>query len=114
MWKVFDSVPVLRGISFDLMAGEIHALLGGNGSGKSTTVKILCGAHKPTAGIIELNGQPQSFDRPSDAHAKGIYMVPQSRTFSPIRRFARIFSSALPETLEPIPNVASAWPANSV
>jgi AI-2 transport system ATP-binding protein len=77
VWKVFESVPVLRGISFDLKAGEIHALLGGNGSGKSTTVKILCGAHKPTAGTIELNGQPQSFDRPSDAHAKGIYMVPQ-------------------------------------
>jgi AI-2 transport system ATP-binding protein len=77
VWKVFESVPVLRGISFDLKAGEIHALLGGNGSGKSTTVKILCGAHKPTAGIIELNGQPQDFDRPSDAHAKGIYMVPQ-------------------------------------
>jgi AI-2 transport system ATP-binding protein len=77
VWKVFESVPVLRGISFDLKAGEIHALLGGNGSGKSTTVKILCGAHKPTAGVIELNGQPQTFDRPSDAHAKGIYMVPQ-------------------------------------
>ena len=77
VWKVFESVPVLKGINFDLRAGEIHALLGGNGSGKSTTVKILCGAHNPTAGTIELNGQEQSFDRPSDAHAKGIYMVPQ-------------------------------------
>ena len=77
VWKVFESVPVLKGINFDLRAGEIHALLGGNGSGKSTTVKILCGAHNPTAGTIELNGQEQTFDRPSDAHAKGIYMVPQ-------------------------------------
>ena len=77
IWKVFVGVPVLKGIDFDLRAGEIHALLGGNGSGKSTTVKILCGAYKPTAGAIEMNGKAVSFDRPSDAHRHGVYMVPQ-------------------------------------
>ncbi len=77
IWKLFAGVPVLKGIDFDLRTGEIHALLGGNGSGKSTTVKIVSGAYRPTAGTIELGGHPVSFDRPSDAHRHGIYMVPQ-------------------------------------
>jgi AI-2 transport system ATP-binding protein len=77
IWKVFAGVPVLKGIDFELRAGEIQALLGGNGSGKSTTVKILCGAYQPTAGTIEMNGQVVQFDRPSEAHRHGIYMVPQ-------------------------------------
>ena len=77
IWKVFAGVPVLKGIDFDLRAGEIHALLGGNGSGKSTAVKILCGAYQPTAGAIEMNGQTVTFDSPSDAHRHGVYMVPQ-------------------------------------
>ncbi len=77
IWKVFEGVPVLRGIDFDLRAGEVHALLGGNGSGKSTTVKIICGAYRPTEGAIFVAGAPVSFARPSEAHDKGIYMVPQ-------------------------------------
>ncbi len=77
IWKVFAGVPVLKGIDFALRAGEIHALLGGNGSGKSTTVKILCGVYQPTAGAIEMQGRSVSFDKPSDAHRHGVYMVPQ-------------------------------------
>lgn len=77
IWKVFESVTVLRGINFDIRPGEVHALLGGNGSGKSTTVKILSGAYRPTGGVIEVGGVIKEFSRPSDAHAEGIYMVPQ-------------------------------------
>jgi len=77
IWKVFASVAVLRGIDFDIRPGEVHALLGGNGSGKSTLVKIMSGAYQPTAGAIEIDGQPRVLARPSDAHAHGIYMVPQ-------------------------------------
>jgi AI-2 transport system ATP-binding protein len=77
IWKIFESVTVLRGIDFDIHAGRVHALLGGNGSGKSTTVKIISGAYQPTAGRIEINGAPEVLSRPSEAHAKGIYMVPQ-------------------------------------
>ena len=77
IWKVFESVTVLRGIDFDIRPGEVHALLGGNGSGKSTIVKIISGAYQPTAGLIEVEGKAQILARPSQAHAHGIYMVPQ-------------------------------------
>ncbi len=77
IWKVFESVTVLRGIDFDILQGEVHALLGGNGSGKSTIVKIISGAYQPTAGTIIIDGHPQVLARPSEAHAQGIYMVPQ-------------------------------------
>jgi len=77
IWKVFESVTVLRGIDFAIYPGQVHALLGGNGSGKSTIVKIISGAYQPTAGTIEIAGVPEVLARPSEAHAKGIYMVPQ-------------------------------------
>ncbi|MFD2175264.1 sugar ABC transporter ATP-binding protein [Rhodobacter lacus] len=77
IWKVFESVTVLRGIDFEIYPGQVHALLGGNGSGKSTIVKIISGAYKPTAGAVEVDGVPVALGKPSEAHAKGIYMVPQ-------------------------------------
>ena len=77
IWKVFESVTVLRGIDFEIYPGKVHALLGGNGSGKSTMVKIISGAYQPTAGTIEINGVETVLATPSEAHAHGIYMVPQ-------------------------------------
>lgn len=77
IWKVFESVTVLRGIDFEIYPGKVHALLGGNGSGKSTMVKIISGAYQPTAGAIEINGVETMLATPSEAHAHGIYMVPQ-------------------------------------
>jgi len=77
IWKVFESVTVLRGIDLDIYPGTVLALLGGNGSGKSTIVKIISGAYRPTAGRIEIRGVPANLSQPSDAHARGIYMVPQ-------------------------------------
>ena len=77
IWKVFESVTVLRGIDFEIYPGMVHALLGGNGSGKSTMVKIISGAYQPTAGTIEINGVETVLATPSEAHAHGIYMVPQ-------------------------------------
>ncbi|MBZ4023484.1 ABC transporter [Rhodobacter sp. TJ_12] len=77
IWKVFESVTVLRGIDFEIFPGQVHALLGGNGSGKSTIVKIISGAYTPTAGTVEVDGAPVNLCKPSVAHDKGIYMVPQ-------------------------------------
>ncbi len=77
IWKVFNGVPVLWGIDLDLHNGEIHALLGGNGSGKSTTMKILSGVYQADAGRIYFQGEPTHIDSPATAHMLGIYMVPQ-------------------------------------
>ena len=77
VWKVFAGVPVLKGINFTLGEGEIHALLGGNGSGKSTTMKIISGAYQLDEGEVLLSGKPIKLDSPKIAHDNGIYMVPQ-------------------------------------
>src|SRR5690606_18816192 len=70
-------VTVLRGIDLDIHPGKVLALLGGNGSGKSTLVKIISGAYQPTAGTITVRGVATVLASPSEAHAHGIYMVPQ-------------------------------------
>jgi ribose transport system ATP-binding protein len=54
--KSFAATRALKGISFDVQGGQIHALLGGNGSGKSTTVKILAGVYRADEGSFEIHG----------------------------------------------------------
>ena len=55
--KQFGGVEVLSDVNLDLRVGEIHALLGENGAGKSTFAKILAGVHRPTRGQIKLNSK---------------------------------------------------------
>jgi ABC-type sugar transport system ATPase subunit len=81
--KSFPGVNALKGVSFEIMAGECHALMGENGAGKSTLGKITAGIYRPDAGTICLNGRPVSFSSPLDAVRAGIGMVHQELCFCP-------------------------------
>ena len=75
--KRFGDVIALDRVDFDLVPGEIHALLGENGAGKSTLMSVLRGLTSPTAGTITLGGTPVRFTSPQDAARAGIGMVHQ-------------------------------------
>jgi ABC-type sugar transport system ATPase subunit len=81
--KSFPGVRALSGISFDVRAGEVHALLGENGAGKSTLIKVMSGVHKADSGTMILDGQPVVFSSPEAAQAAGIATIYQELLLFP-------------------------------
>ena len=75
--KNFGPVTVLRGVTIHLRTGEVLALVGDNGAGKSTFIKILAGFHQPDGGTLEWEGRPLHLSSPLDARAHGIETVYQ-------------------------------------
>ncbi len=75
--KSFGPIEILHGVNFDLRPGEVHALIGENGAGKSTTMKILSGYLDATTGTVELDGQLARFANSDAAEAAGIVMIHQ-------------------------------------
>ncbi|MDA0159935.1 ATP-binding cassette domain-containing protein [Solirubrobacter ginsenosidimutans] len=75
--KEFGAVVAVERLTLELDAGEIVALVGDNGAGKSTVVNCLAGVHAPTSGRILLEGEPVRFSGPLDARSHGIEVVPQ-------------------------------------
>ena len=75
--KSFAGVRALDAASFDLRAGEVHALMGENGAGKSTLMKVLAGIHARDAGVIEVAGRAVEVESPRAALALGISIVHQ-------------------------------------
>jgi general nucleoside transport system ATP-binding protein len=83
--KSFDGVVVLDDAEFSGHAGEVHALLGENGAGKSSLMNVAAGLYAPEAGSIAINGYPVSLSGPAEAQARGIGMVHQH--FKLVMRF---------------------------
>jgi simple sugar transport system ATP-binding protein len=89
--KSFGPIDVLHDISLEVHAGEVLCLLGDNGAGKSTLIKTLSGVHKPTSGILEMDGQPVAFANPREASDRGIATVHQFGGTFPLMSIGRCF-----------------------
>lgn len=81
--KRFPGVHALRDVSFDIHAGEVHAVIGENGAGKSTLMRVLCGVHPPDGGTVLIDGAAAVLTSPQDAFARGIAMVWQDTRLVP-------------------------------
>lgn len=81
--KQYGNVVALDGADFEVLPGEIMAIIGDNGAGKSTLIKALSGALVPDSGQIFMNGQPVHFNTPIDARRHGIETVYQDLAVAP-------------------------------
>lgn len=81
--KTYGAVVALRSASLAVRAGEVHALMGANGAGKSTFVKILTGAVRPDSGTITVRGRPRMVHSPGEARRGGLVSVYQEPALIP-------------------------------
>jgi rhamnose transport system ATP-binding protein len=81
--KSFAGVRALRGVSFELRAGEVHALIGENGAGKSTLIKVMAGAVAADSGTLRVNGDLVERNDPGIARSLGIAVIYQQPALFP-------------------------------
>ncbi len=93
--KAFGGVHALRGVSFDLLAGDVHALVGENGAGKSTLIKIITGALQPDGGTLMIAGEEVHENSPAKASELGIAAIYQQPALFPDLSVAENIALAL-------------------
>jgi rhamnose transport system ATP-binding protein len=93
--KAFGGVHALRGVSFDLLAGEVHALVGENGAGKSTLIKIITGALRPDGGTLWIAGEEVAENSPAKAAELGVAAIYQQPALFPDLSVAENIALAL-------------------
>jgi len=89
--KYYGNIVALKDVSTSVNAGEVTCVLGDNGAGKSTFIKILAGAHQQSEGSIRLNGEEVSIANPREALAAGIATVYQDLAMVPLMSVWRNF-----------------------
>ena len=95
--KTFPGVRALDGVTFEVLPGEVHALLGENGAGKSTLMKILAGMYQPDEGRIFIDGKQVAMSTPLDAKSQGVVLIHQELSLAPEMTAAEnIFLGELP------------------
>jgi simple sugar transport system ATP-binding protein len=87
--KSYGTIHALKPLDLEIQQGEVIGLIGDNGAGKSTFIKILSGVHRPTSGAIYLDGQKVDIRRPRDAMLLGIETIYQYTAMVPEMSIAR-------------------------
>lgn len=81
--KSYGPVVAVREVDLDIFAGEVVAICGDNGAGKSSLIKVISGAEEPTAGTLSMRGKPVAFGSPHDALSHGVATIYQDLALAP-------------------------------
>jgi len=107
--KSFGAVKALKGVSLEVRAGEVHALLGENGAGKSTLMAVAAGSLQPDDGAVEIGGERLDVASPSAAQALGLGVVYQHPALADDLSVVENMVLAMPAQLRPAHGEAVAW-----
>lgn len=89
--KYYGNIIALTGVTTSVNAGEVTCVLGDNGAGKSTFIKILAGVHEPSEGVVRMNGEDRRFTHPRESLDAGIATVYQDLAMVPLMSVWRNF-----------------------
>jgi len=109
VWKSFDGVDAVKGVTFAAQAGEIHALLGENGAGKSTLMAIAAGSLAPDRGRMELKGDPVHDATPAAIRQRGLSIAYQHPALVPDLTVYENIAMWLPGQVRDAGKDAASW-----
>ncbi|HEY1778017.1 MAG TPA: ATP-binding cassette domain-containing protein, partial [Solirubrobacteraceae bacterium] len=107
--KTFPGVVALKSVTFEVHAGEVHALVGENGAGKSTLMAVAAGSTVPDSGTVEIGGQPLEASSPTVAQALGLGIVYQHLSILEDLTVLENMVFATPAGLRPPMSRAASW-----
>src|SRR3954469_14537114 len=107
--KSFGAVRALKGVSLEVRAGEVHALLGENGAGKSTLMAVAAGSLQPDEGTVEIAGASLDSASPSAAQALGLGVVYQHPALAEDLTVIENMLLSMPRKRRPSHGKAAGW-----